>query len=148
MAVTLDEALRRYPGAQTFSFGDTPDFIAELTALVRSGKKRATCSSLAEIEAGAAAPQVGRRDIALGPDGEPALVIKTLELVPTTWAKMTEEMALMEGENETLEGWKADHRRYFERKGIFSEDMGLIWERFAVVEDFAEDDGTKGQGDV
>lgn len=136
--MTLDEAMARYPGAETFSFGDTPDLIAELTARVRSGAKRATCTAVADIEAGReTAPVLGRRDIALGPDGQPALVIETKELVETTFAAMTEAMALAEGEDDSLESWRRGHRRYYERQGIFAEDMPLIWERFEVVEDFA-----------
>jgi uncharacterized protein YhfF len=135
--VTLEEALKRYPDAQTFSFGDTPELIAELTALVRTRKKRATCSSQAEIDAGETAPEVGRRDIALGADGRPALVIETRELRATTFAEMTEAMALMEGEDETLEGWRENHRRYYERVlGYCRPDMPLVWERFEVIEDF------------
>lgn len=136
--MTLDEAMARYPGAETFSFGDTPDLIAELTARVRSGAKRATCTAVADIEAGReTAPVPGRRDIALGPDGQPALMIETKELVETTFAAMTEAMALAEGEDDSLESWRRGHRRYYERQGIFAEDMPLIWERFEVVEDFA-----------
>lgn len=135
--VALAAALTRYPGAQTFSFGDSPALIVELTALVRAGVKRATCTACADIEAGREiAPQVGCRDIALDARGAPALVIETCELRWTTWAAMTEEMALMEGEDATLEGWRAGHRRYYERQGIFAPDMRLIWERFDVIEDF------------
>ena len=135
--MTLDEAMKKYPGAATFSFGDSPALIAELTGLVRLGHKRATCTAVADIEAGSEAkPKVGQRDIALGPYGAPALVIETKELVNTTWAQMTEEMALAEGEDETLEGWRAGHRRYYSRQGIFAEDMALIWERFDMIEDF------------
>lgn len=137
--VTLAEAKARYPGAEVFSFGDTPELIAVLTALVRSGAKRATCSAVADIEAGRQeAPQVGRRDIVLDAGGALAFVIETLELRETTWDSITEEMALAEGENETLEGWRADHKGYFERHGIFTPDMKLIWERFEVIEDFGE----------
>ena len=136
--MTLEDALRKYPGAQTFSFGDTPKLIELLTGLVRSGKKRATCTAVVDIEAGREEmPKVGRRDIALGPDGTPALVIETKELRETTWADMPEEMALAEGEDETLQSWQDGHRRYYTRQGIFAEDMMLIWERFEVVEDFS-----------
>ncbi len=47
-------------------------------------------------------------------------------------------MALAEGEDEDLAGWRAGHRAYFERNGGFSPDMPLVWERFALIEDFAE----------
>ena len=135
--MTLAEALKKYPGAETFSFGDTPALRAELLALVRSGRKRATCTALVDIEAGREPMAVvGRRDIALDPDGNPALVIETRELRRTTWATISEEMALAEGENDTLDGWREGHRRYFTRRGIFTEDMPLVWERFEMVEDF------------
>ncbi|MEO1277180.1 MAG: ASCH domain-containing protein, partial [Pseudomonadota bacterium] len=44
--------------------------------------------------------------------------------------------ALAEGENDSLEGWRADHRAYFERNGGWSPDMMLLCERFRVIEDF------------
>jgi uncharacterized protein YhfF len=137
MAMDLVAARARYPDAQTFVFGDSPELCAELLALVRSGQKRATCSARAEIAAGAAAPQVGRRDIALNFDGRAELVIETLRVVPVRFCDMTADMALMEGENDSLEGWRSDHRRYYERAGIFASDMDLLWEEFRVIEDFS-----------
>ncbi|MEM9319814.1 MAG: ASCH domain-containing protein [Pseudomonadota bacterium] len=136
MVVSIDALMARYPGALTFRFGNSAEMSAQLLALVRAGRKRATCSSQADIAAAGAPPEVGRRDIALNWDGTPALVIETVELRPTRFADMTEDMALMEGENESLDGWRADHRAYFEREGTFAPDMLLLWERFEVVEDF------------
>lgn len=146
--MTLDEALARYPGAETFRFGDSEALCAELIALVRSGRKRATCSSVLNAQLENAMPEVGRRDIALDWDGTPVLVIETMELREVRFRDMTEEMALMEGENETLAGWQEDHRRYFERHGVFDPDMILIWERFEVIEDFGSgsETGTGGSG--
>jgi uncharacterized protein YhfF len=138
MAATLDSVLARYPGAETFRFGDSAALSGELLALVRKGKKRATCTHMAELEAGAARPEVGRRDIAMHFDGTAALVIETVEVVDTTFDAMTEEMALLEGEDESLAGWRENHERYYRRLGVFAPDMPLIWERFAVVEDFGE----------
>ncbi len=137
MAIPVEDALARYPGAQTFRFGDTPELTAKLLALVRAGRKRATCSALAEIEAGAAAPVVGRRDISLDAAGRAALVIETVRLVPLRFDEMTWDLAVLEGENADLDGWRADHERYYRRLGSFAPDMPLIWEEFRVVEDFA-----------
>lgn len=136
MAIPLVEAQARYPGARSFRFGDTPGLTAALLALVRAGAKRATCTALTEIARGAAAPEVGRCDIALDAEGRAALVIETLRTVRVTFASMPEELALMEGEDDSLEGWRAGHRRYYERAGIFAPDMELIWEEFRLVEDF------------
>jgi len=138
MAESLERVLARYPGADCFRFGDSQALSDELIALVRSGKKRATCTHMAELEAGAARPEVGRRDIAMNFDGTPALVIETVEVVDTTFDRMTEEMALLEGEDESLAGWRANHERYYRRLGVFAPDLPLIWERFKVVEDFGE----------
>lgn len=135
--VTLDEAKARYPGAETFTFGDSPELSAALLALVRRGHKTATCGALRDFEAGGEAmPVVGRRDIALEWDGRPGLAIETVEVTQQRFCDVEAEFALAEGENETLEGWQRDHRAYFERNGGWAPDMMLVCERFRVVEDF------------
>jgi uncharacterized protein YhfF len=64
--MTLAEALAKYPGAETFTFGDNRELCDRLLALVRAGKKRATCGALRDFEAGGEAmPAAGRRDISL-----------------------------------------------------------------------------------
>ena len=135
MVVTVDELKVRFPGAETFRFGDSAELSALLLGLVRAGKKRATCSHQGQESA---LPEIGRRDIALEWDGTPALVIETVELREVQFCDMTEEMALMEGENDSLAGWRKDHQRYYERHGIFDPQMTLIWERFEVLEDLAD----------
>lgn len=138
MAETLQDVQKRYPGAETFKFGDTEELCSALIALVRSGRKRATCSSVLNAKLGNAMPELGRRDIALNWDGSPAFVIETTELREVRFRDMPEEMALMEGENDTLEGWQRDHQAFFERHGVFDPDMMLTWERFDVIEDLAD----------
>ncbi len=134
--MTLDEALARYPGAETFAFGDNRGLYDDLLALVRAGKKTATCDALRVFaEGGEAMPVVGRRDIALAWDGRPALVIETREVTLRRFSEIDEDFALSEGENDTLEGWQADHRRYFERNGGWQPGMMLVCERFRLVED-------------
>lgn len=134
--MTLDAVKARYPGAETFRFGDNPDLCARLIALVRSGKKTATCGALEDYETGdEVLPVHGRRDIALNWDGTPALVIETLEVSVIRFCDVTEDFALAEGENEDLAGWQRDHRRYFERNGVFHPEMDLVCERFRLVED-------------
>jgi uncharacterized protein YhfF len=138
MPETLQSIQERYPGAETFRFGDSEELSHALIALVRAGKKRATCSSILNTQLGNAIPELGRRDIALNWDGTPALVIETKELREVRFRDMTEEMALMEGEDETLAEWQAGHRAFYERHGVFDLDMVLTWERFEVIEDFAD----------
>ncbi len=135
MTEASDQLEARFPGAQTYVFGDSARLSAELLGLVRAGRKRATCLSMAEIEGGEAPPQIGRYDIATTFDGRPALVTRTMELRLVRFCDMPEEMALAEGEDETLEGWRAGHKQYYRRHGIFDPEMELIWERFEVIED-------------
>ncbi|WP_149755243.1 ASCH domain-containing protein [Roseivivax sediminis] len=132
-------ALRaRYPGAETFQFGDSRALCDELTALVRAGIKTATCGAMRDYEAeGASLPQVGRRDIALDWDGRPALVIETLEITLRRFRDVDADFALAEGEDADLAGWQAGHRAYFERNGGWDREMMLVCERFRMVEDLA-----------
>ena len=134
----LAEVQARYPGAETFTFGDGPGLSATLLALVRSGKKTATCGALAFFEdGGEAMPVVGRRDIALEWDGSPGVVIETVSVERMRYCDVPEDFALAEGENDSLAGWRADHQAYFERNGGFDPEMMLVCERFRVVEDLA-----------
>uniref|UniRef100_UPI003BAD5E4A ASCH domain-containing protein n=1 Tax=Stappia sp. TaxID=1870903 RepID=UPI003BAD5E4A len=135
MLKELEALKQRYPGAQTFKFGDGADLCARLLSLVRSGRKVATCSALSDFQGGDPMPEVGRRDIALNWDDTPALVIETVELIHCRFDEVSEAMALAEGEDDSLEGWRAEHRKYFERNGGFSPAMEIVWERFALVED-------------
>lgn len=137
--VTMDDIRARYPDAVSFKFGDSAKLSAELNDLVRAGKKTATCGpvSLYDKDPGAH-PVVGRRDVALNWNGEPALLIETLELATCRFQDVGEDFALAEGENDDLEGWRRDHAAYFERNGGFSPDMMLVCERFRLVEDFED----------
>ena len=139
--MTLEEVKERYPEAETYRFGDSAALSDQLLALVRAGKKRATCTAVADLGSSEAMPEVGRRDIVLDFDDAPQLVTETLELREVRFCDMREDMALAEGEDETLAGWRQGHEAYYRRAGIFAPDMALIWERFEVVEDF-------GGGDV
>ncbi|MGF1529379.1 MAG: ASCH domain-containing protein, partial [Candidatus Competibacterales bacterium] len=131
-----EQLQKKYPGATTFTFGDSPALCRELLALVRAGKKTATCEAWHRYASNAEAlPTVGRRDIALHWDGRPALVIETLAVALVKYCDVDEAFALAEGENDTLAGWRDDHRRYFERNGGFSPEMLLVCERFRLVED-------------
>ncbi|WP_170558496.1 ASCH domain-containing protein [Ruegeria atlantica] len=138
MNMTLKDVMARYPDAQTFKFGDSAMMSAELLSLVRAGRKTATCGALRDYPDGSPeTPVVGRRDIALEWDGRPALVIETVDVSVCRFCDMSEDFALAEGENDTLEGWREDHRRYFERNGGFDPEMELLCERFRLIEDLA-----------
>jgi uncharacterized protein YhfF len=134
----FDDMRARYPGAETFTFGDGPELCAELLALVRAGRKTATCGALRDFGAnGEPLPKQGRRDIALNWDGTPALVIETLAVDTCRFDEVTEDFALAEGESHDYAGWRDGHIDYFTRNGGWSPDMMLVCERFRMVEDLA-----------
>ena len=135
MTDLIETLKRRYPDAVTFKLGDNAELSEWLVSLVRDGKKVATCGALRHYQNGAAMPSPGRRDIILDWDGNPALVIETLEIIHCKFCDVTEAMALAEGESEDLEGWRAGHREYYGRTVGYCFDMDVVWERFALVED-------------
>ncbi len=137
MTITLEEAKARYPEAETFVFGDNRALCDLLLSLVRKGRKRATCGALGDFaQDKEPMPAMGRRDIALDWDGTPALVIESTEITIRRFCVVDADFALAEGEDETLEAWRASHRAYFERNGGWSPDMELVCERFRMIEDF------------
>lgn len=139
--MNLEKLRQRYPDSATFKFGDSPELSARLLALVRSGKKVATCEALRAFENGAETmPAVGRRDIALNWDGSPALVVETISIELMRFCDVEEGFALAEGEDETLEGWRQAHQRYFERTGGFDPEMTVVCERFRLVADLVARD--------
>ena len=132
----LDALRARYPGAETFRFGDSKRLSDEILALVREGRKTATCGALRDFgEGGEAMPAVGRRDIALDWDGTPAVVVETVEVETRAFEDVDEAFATDEGEFADLADWQEGHRRYFERNGGFEPGMMLVCERFRLVED-------------
>lgn len=128
----------KYPDAETFTFGDNKKLCDWLTSLVINGKKTGTCEALSVYESGdEALPSVGRIDIALDWEGQPAVAIRTTDIEIKQFNEVGETFALSEGENEDLTGWRRDHQAYFERNGGFDPEMKLVCERFEVIEVFA-----------
>lgn len=123
-------------GAETFSFGDSPEMADELLALVLEGRKTATCGRASDFGPGKAAlPAVGRRDVVLDGKGRPAAVIETLEVTYRRFDEIDEDFARDEGEGfGTLPEWRDGHRDFFERNGGYAPDMELVCERFRLIE--------------
>lgn len=125
-----DGGLNEWRQFERFSFGDGPAMADRLSALVASGKKRATCWSVREGQQ----THVGKRMVVVDGSGAPRVVIETLSLELKRFADVDLDFALSEGEgDETLEDWRAGHQAYFERNGGFSPNMLLWVERFRVV---------------
>ena len=138
MTQTLQEIIDANPEAETFRFGDSEKLCAEILALVRSGKKTATCDAAASYgKGGDAWPEVGRRDVALNWVGTPAVMLETVEVSTRRFSDMDEEFVAAQGEFRDLAHWRAGYEAYFRRAGVFSEDMKIMCERFKLVEDYA-----------
>ncbi|MGR3466405.1 MAG: ASCH domain-containing protein [Shimia sp.] len=124
-----------YPGAEAFKFGDNEALCEDLLARVIDGRKTATCGAARWYdEDGDTMPVVGDFAIAQHWDGRPGAVLRTTAVSRERFCDVSEDFALAEGEDSSLEGWREGHRRYFERNGGWHPEMELICERFEVVE--------------
>lgn len=131
----IDELKNAYPGAQAWSFGDNAEMANALAGLVVSGKKTASCCSLASYLAEESAAKIGSYHIILDGQYSPVCVIRMLALRLVRFCDVTEEFARKEGEGDlSLEYWREEHKAFFTRAGFFSEQMELVAEEFAVVE--------------
>lgn len=138
MTDDIEDLQETYPGAGTFRFGDSAKMCQHLIALVRQGKKTANCSMASDFDdEPEAMPVVGRCDIAANWDGTPALVVRTVLVEKVRFCDVTEEMALAEGEHDTLLNWRKDRKAFFKRNGGYDPEMLLIFEHFEPVEDLA-----------
>lgn len=119
-----------------FKFGDSRELCDHLLALVRAGRKTASCGALRDFDTGEEMPAVGRRDLALDWDGKPALLIETVEVRVQPFCDVTEDFALAEGEG-SFADWKRGHIAFFTRNGGFDPQMMLVCERFRLIRDYA-----------
>lgn len=70
--VRLIENLKAtYPGAQAWSFGDSPEMADELSGLVIRGIKTASCGSLDSLQVDEMAPEISSHAIILNGQGVP-----------------------------------------------------------------------------
>ncbi len=146
---TLPEALARLrernvplPEGRMFldQYGDSPELSRRLIALIRDGDKRATCMSVAGLEAeGESEPAVGDVAIVLDDRGEPVLLTRVTASNRVAFAGVDATFAAKEGEGDrTLESWRAGHRAFFERECArlgtrFSEDLLLVCQEFELL---------------
>ena len=119
-----------------FSFyGEDEENTNRLTSLVLDGKKRATTSAYIEEEK---YPCVGSYSIVLDYYKKPVAVIKTTNILILRLKDMNLELALKEGETDTLDSWFFDHNLLFEKESkelgyCFSMDMPIFFEEFELV---------------
>ena len=137
MAIPVDDAKARYPGAELFRPGDSPNLNAHILSLVRSGAKTVTCEAWSVFETGGEAlPEPGRIDIALDWDGNAAYAVETLDVRKVRFCDMAPDDIPPQGEFRDYDDWANGYRRYLTRAGRFSPDVPLMVETFRLVEDF------------
>jgi len=136
MLMARVEALKvKYPGADAWQMGDSPELASELAHLIKTGVKTASCGSFTSYQQEASAPKVGSFNIILDGQNAPVCVIRLVSMRLVRFCDVTEAFARKEGEGDlSLEYWQREHQRFFTREGYFSEEMELIAEEFEVVE--------------
>jgi len=140
LATRADGDDLRARGFLADSFGDSGELADELGALIVSGVKTATCSSVCEWEhTGGAIPREGLMTIVIDGSGAPMCIIETLAVEIMAYQDVTAEIAYAEGEGDrTLEYWRRVHWEYFSRvlPKLGHEpalEMSLVCEHFRVV---------------
>ncbi|MFM6851293.1 MAG: ASCH domain-containing protein [Terrabacter sp.] len=128
------------PLVTSFAFGDSAELADELALLVLHGPKRATAElAQAFVAEGEPMPRVGDRCVVLGGDGRPMAIVRTTDVRVGPLSSVDDRFAWDEGEGDrTRTGWLDAHTRYFNRRcaamGVsFSEDIGVVFERFELV---------------
>ena len=133
--VTVEELKMKYPGAQAWQMGDSPELANELANLIKKGLKTATSGSFASYLQDVSAPRIGSYNIILDGQNIPVCVIRLVSMRLVRFCDVNEEFARKEGEGDlSLEYWQTEHQRFFFREGHFSEDMELVAEEFELVE--------------
>ncbi|WP_449545865.1 ASCH domain-containing protein [Lelliottia amnigena] len=132
---TVDELKIKYPDANAWQIGDSPELANALADLVIKGLKTASCGSLASYQQEEFAPRIGSYNIILNGEDVPVCVIRLVSMRLVRFCDVTAEFARKEGEGDlSLAYWRKEHQRFFTREGYFAEDMELIAEEFEVVE--------------
>jgi uncharacterized protein YhfF len=130
---TTDDVRQLVASVPSFSFGDTPEMADALLELVLSGRKRATSWAASLGTQGA---EVGKISVIKDSKGRFRAMIETTELRLLRFGEVDEAFARDEGEGDlTLDCWRGEHRRCFEKEGTFSENMEVYCERFRLVEE-------------
>ncbi|HCR2161436.1 MULTISPECIES: ASCH domain-containing protein [Enterobacter] len=133
--IEIEEIKIKYPGADAWQMGDSPELASELADLIKKGIKTASCGSFASFQQEESAPKIGSYNIILDGQNVPVCVTRLVSMRLVRFCDVTEAFARKEGEGDlSLEYWQKEHKRFFTRECHFSEDMELIAEEFEVVE--------------
>ncbi len=123
-----------------YHFCDNQEDADVCADLVVAGQKRATASSLAELERdNVPTPKAGDYAVITGWNGEARAVIRTTSVDIRRFGDVDADFARTEGEGDlTLEWWRDAHRAYYERAladtdYTVDDDLLIACERFEVV---------------
>ncbi|WP_300031332.1 ASCH domain-containing protein [uncultured Roseobacter sp.] len=136
--ITVEAALKKYPGGVVFTHGDSAALNAEILALIRAGRKTVTCDAWEAFAArGETLPAAGRTDIALDWSGAPALALRTVAVERIPFDQVDAARVTPMGEFRDVAHWRAGYEAYLTRSGWFAPQVDMLVETFEVVEDFA-----------
>ena len=103
----------------------------QLVELVLEGKKTATTYLYEDDE------KYKENDISILTDinGNDVCLIQTKKIIITTFKNITWDLAVLEGENNSLDDWRKEHYNFF-KKIIpdFNKDTKVVFEIFEVIE--------------
>ncbi len=115
-------------------FGDSPELADELADLIVRGIKTATCSAYSSKKDRI---NIGHKVVVLNSKNKSVCIIETVKIDIIEFNKISEAFAHKEGEGDlSLEFWRKEHKKFFEKMGFFSENMLLFCEEIKVVHIF------------
>ncbi|OFS08211.1 ASCH domain-containing protein [Hafnia sp. HMSC23F03] len=121
-------------------FGTPGDLAQQLSELIVSGEKYATCSALDEYwHEGMTIPTAGYLTIVLDGHEKPVAAIETMQVSLRRFRDVDAIFAAAEGEGDkSLAYWRQAHQTFFETSQqaidkTFSEDMWLVCEYFRLL---------------
>ena len=113
---------------KTWRFGENDN----LVDLVLSGRKTATTYLFVDKP-----DKVGTKSILTYSNGDKACVTKTKQIFVKPFCQIDWSLAKLEGENDSLEQWRAVHRKFFKKiDKNFNENTLVVFEIFEVVKTF------------
>ena len=113
---------------ERWTFGINANHLVEL---VLEGKKTAT-TYLYEDDR-----EYKENDISILTDmnGNDVCLIQTKEIIITTFKNITWDLAILEGENNSLDDWRREHYNFFKKiNANFNKDTKVVFEIFGMIE--------------
>lgn len=91
--VEVEEIKKKYPGADAWQMGDSPELVNELADLIKKGIKTASCGSFASYQQEESAPRIGSYNIILDGQNVPVCVIRLISMQLVRFCEERDELA-------------------------------------------------------